>query len=477
MAERSRPLSDLVAAMPSARLVGDGTVLISDVTHDSRAAGQGALFCCIPGAHYDGHLFAAAAVAQGAAALLVQRHLPSLSVPQVEVPDTRAALGPLAAEFWGHPSLKLAVVGVTGTNGKTTVAHMLAAILSAAGRSCQIMGTLSGPRTTPEATDLQRRLALWADEGLDSVVMEVSSHALALGRVDGMHFAAGVFTNLSRDHLDFHGNMSAYFQAKARLFEVGRVDRGVVNLDDPHGRLLRDAAQVPTVGYRAGDATDVETSAQRSTFRWRDHAVAVALGGRHNLLNALAAATAAAELGIGADAIVAGLATMAPVPGRFEPVEAGQPFSVLVDFAHTPDALERVLEAGREMAEASQGRLSVVFGCGGDRDPSKRAPMGAVAERLADVVVITSDNSRHEDPAAIIAEIRSVIAADRATVEADRRRAIRFVLSQSRAGDVVVIAGKGHETTQMTGDKIEPFDDRVVAAQELAALGYVQVTQ
>jgi UDP-N-acetylmuramoyl-L-alanyl-D-glutamate--2,6-diaminopimelate ligase len=463
------PLAALVATLGREVTVhGDlREVQVAQVAYDSRAVRPGALFCCVPGQQMDGHAFAADAVRSGAVALLVEHRL-LLDVVQLQVPNARIAMAVAAAELWGHPSGRLDVVGVTGTNGKTTVAHLVGAILSAAGRPCPVLGTLTGTRTTPEAPDLQAALSGFADGGAAAVAMEVSSHALSLHRVDGVHFALAMFTNLGRDHLDFHGTEAAYFQAKARLFDPDLSSRAVVNLDDPRGRLLRDAAVIPTVGYALANASEIEIGPDGSRFRWRDTAMTVPLAGRHNLSNAVGAATASAELGVSVDDIAAGLATVPPVPGRFESVRAGQLFRVVVDYAHTPDALARVLEAARELTPAP-GRVIAVFGSGGDRDPSKRAPMGQVASRLADLVVLTSDNPRHEDPAGIIAAVKAGLDPARAAlIQPDRRAAIAQALSHARAGDIVVIAGKGHETTQTVGDVELPFDDRIVAAELLA---------
>ncbi|MGD9754687.1 MAG: UDP-N-acetylmuramoyl-L-alanyl-D-glutamate--2,6-diaminopimelate ligase [Acidimicrobiia bacterium] len=469
------PLGDLVAALgPGARRIDppatggptDAGPMIRGITYDSRQVRPGWLFCCVPGAQADGHRFAAEAAERGAVALLVEHRL-GVALPQVEVADSRRAMATVAAAFWGHPSRRLDLIGVTGTNGKTTVTHLLDAVLRAAGRRSEVIGTLSAARTTPEAADLQARLAGFVADGVDSVAMEVSSHALELHRVDDVHFRVAVFTNLTRDHLDFHPSMEAYFQAKARLFTPELAERAVVNLDDPRGRLLRDAAVVPTVGYSLGDATDVVLRPAGTDFRWRGTAMTVRLAGRHNLANALAAATAAAELGIGTDAIAAGIASLERVPGRFEAVDEGQPFTVVVDYAHTPDALERVLGSARETA-AGGGRVLVVFGCGGDRDATKRAPMGEVASRLADVTVLTSDNPRGEPPLSIAEQVRSgVVPGAELIVELDRRRAIALAVRRARPGDVVVIAGKGHETTQTFADRVVDFDDRLVAAEVL----------
>jgi UDP-N-acetylmuramoyl-L-alanyl-D-glutamate--2,6-diaminopimelate ligase len=473
-AERMVPLGDLVGVLGGGAALHDAgqaaARLVRGVTYDSRQVRPGWLFCCVPGASVDGHRFADEAADRGAVALLVQHRL-ATALPQIEVADARAAMARLAAAFWGHPSQQLDVIGVTGTNGKTTVTHLLAAVLSAAGRRAEVIGTLSAARTTPEAADLQAQLADFVERGVDSVAMEVSSHALELHRVDGVQFRLAVFTNLSRDHLDFHPSMEAYFQAKARLFDAERARQAVVNLDDPRGRLLRDAALIPTVGYRLEDATNLRLHAGGSEFHWRGRPMTVRLAGRHNLSNALAAATTAAELGVPLDAIADGLAALAAVPGRFEAVDAGQPFAVVVDYAHTPDALEQVLHSARSMLPAG-GKVLVVFGCGGDRDPTKRAPMGEIASRLADVTVITSDNPRGESPRDIAEQVRSgtMPAAD-VTVETDRRAAIELACRRAGPGDVVVIAGKGHETTQHFADHDVDFDDRLVARAVLRAIG------
>ncbi len=442
-------------------------VEVTAVTHDSRSVGPGALFCCIPGSQVDGHDLAPAAVTAGAVALLCERPL-GLGVPELRVRSVRAAMGPVAAAVHGDPSTQLEVVGVTGTNGKTTTTHLLAAILDAAGRPCGVIGTLTGARTTPEAPELQARLAGFVAEGRRAVAMEVSSHALEQHRVDATTFAVAVFTNLSQDHLDYHGTMEAYFRAKARLFEPGRSARAVVNLDDPYGRLLHDAATIPTTGFSLADATEVELGAQGSRFCWRGSQVRTPLAGRFNLANALAAATAATELGVDVEAVAHGLAAARAVPGRFELVDAGQPFAVVVDYAHTPDGMAQVLVAARELTGPG-GRVLVVFGCGGDRDRAKRPAMGASAAAGADVVVVTSDNPRSEDPHAIIASVRAGIPHDaRPIIEPDRRAAIALALERAVAGDVVVIAGKGHETTQVIGVSCAPFDDRVVARELLS---------
>ncbi len=472
--ERAVSLAELFAVLgPSATLRGvteeqAALQLIRGVTHDSRRVEGDWLFCCVPGSNVDGHGFAEQAVSQGATALLVEHPL-AIDLPQIEVDNVRRAMARVADAFWGRPSRQLSVIGITGTNGKTTVSYMLAAILRAAGRRTEVLGTLSGARTTPESTDLQATLAAFLEAGVEAVAMEVSSHALELHRVDGVWFQTVVFTNLTPDHLDFHPTMEKYFQAKARLFEPQFSQAAVVNLDDPHGRLLRDAALVSTVGYELAEVNGVEFTATGTRFVWRGHPMVLPLAGRHNLSNALAAATVAEQLGLGADLVQAGLANLEPVPGRFESIDAGQPFDVVVDYAHTPDALGQVLESARGMI-APGNRVLVVFGCGGNRDQSKRATMGEVASRLADVVVITNDNPRGETPLEIIEQVRSgAVAGAEVVVEADRRAAIAVAFERAQPGDIVVLAGKGHETSQVFAERTIAFDDRVVARELLTA--------
>jgi UDP-N-acetylmuramoyl-L-alanyl-D-glutamate--2,6-diaminopimelate ligase len=472
---RSLPLAALLDPIEGVEPVGDLATPVTAVTADSRLVVPGALFCCVRGSRADGHDRAPEAVAAGAAALLCDHRL-DLDVPQAVVADPRAALGPVAARFWGDPSHHLDVVGITGTNGKTTSVAMLHAVLVAAGRPAAMIGTLGGggaggvprPPTTPDAPDLQARLAELREDGVTAVAMEVSSHALVQHRVAGTRFAVAVFTNLSRDHLDLHETMEQYFAAKARLFEPDLTERAVVNVDDPRGRLLADAARIPTRPFSLRDASDVEVGLAASTFTWRGRTVRLPLGGLFNVRNALGAATAALELGIGVDAVVEGLGALTPVAGRFEVVEAGPPVTVVVDYAHTPDGLEQLLRAARPVGD---GRLLVVFGCGGERDREKRPVMGAVAATLSDVAVITSDNPRSEDPLVIVEQVRAGARGDaEVVVEPDRRSAIATALQRSRPGDVVVVAGKGHETTQTVGNRVVPFDDRVVAREELDRL-------
>jgi UDP-N-acetylmuramoyl-L-alanyl-D-glutamate--2,6-diaminopimelate ligase len=445
------------------RTAGSMQTAVTMVTHDSRAVGPGAMFCCVRGERANGHDFAAEAVRSGAAALLVDHEL-DLPVSQLVVGDVRRDMGWIAAAVAGHPSRSMKVVGVTGTNGKTTTTHLLAGILAEAGMPCEIIGTLSGARTTPEAPDLQRTLTTAIEAGKTSASIEVSSHALALHRVDGTRFAAGVFTNLGRDHLDVHGTVERYFAAKARLFTSELCDVGVVNLDDVHGRLLADSAEIRLVGFSTDELSDVDVFADRHSYVWRGTPIEVALGGSFNVSNSLAAATTADVLGIDRTAIAEGLRMAPHIPGRFESIDVGQPFSVIVDYAHTPDGLRVALDAARQAAAGK--RVIVVFGCGGDRDREKRPQMGEVASTLADLVVVTSDNPRSEEPSEIVASIISGVPDEyrrRVASDVDRRSAIDEALRAARSGDVVVIAGKGHESTQTIGTKVLPFDDRAVA--------------
>jgi UDP-N-acetylmuramoyl-L-alanyl-D-glutamate--2,6-diaminopimelate ligase len=457
---------------------------VRGVQYDSRRVGPGDLFCCLPGRLVDGHRFAAEAVGRGAVGLLAERFVddpPADRVAQavVALGAVRPAMAWAAAAFHGHPARDLVMAGVTGTNGKTTVTHLLGAILDRAGTPTTVLGTLSGARTTPESPDLQATLAQVRDQARAdgvrrAVAMEVSSHALVQARVDAIEFDVAVFTNLSHDHLDFHGTMDAYFAAKARLFEPGRAARAVVWTDDPFGARLAAEVAVPVVAVGRHQAGAVEADLEGVRFDWRGRRVELALLGSVNVDNALLAAEAAVALGVDPDTVAAGLGAFGRVPGRLEPVAGPDPgpgFTVLVDYAHTPDALRRVLDDARRLATGR--RVLVVFGCGGERDRAKRPLMGAVAVAGADLAVLTSDNPRSEDPEAIVAEVRSgVEAADagRLVVELDRRRAIERALDAARPGDLVVVAGKGHETGQEVGGVTTPFDDAVVAAELLGRL-------
>jgi UDP-N-acetylmuramoyl-L-alanyl-D-glutamate--2,6-diaminopimelate ligase len=445
---------------------------VTAVEFDSRRVRTGALFCCVPGTRTDGHLYATEAMRSGAVALLVERIL-DLDVPQLRVAEgeARTAMAGAATAFFKFPARDLVMAGITGTNGKTTVAQLVRSILIAAGMPTEVIGTLTGERTTPESPDLQAKLAEHRDAGCDAVAMEVSSHALTQHRVDGIVFDVAAFTNLSHDHLDHHHTMEAYFAAKASLFTPDRSRLAVVNVDDPWGeRLARQLPGSEVVAVRRSDAADIELVVGSSSFQWRGHRVTMPLTGVFNVDNALLAA--AASIGVGAtdDAVVEGLSTAVPPPGRMEVVTAGPPFAVVVDFAHTPAGLGVALASARRLVEG--GRVVCLFGCGGDRDADKRSAMGAVVDRLADVAVLTSDNPRSEDPVAIIEAVRSAMGLDvELVVEPDRAKAIEQVMALARTGDVVVLAGKGHETTQVIGDRAVPFDDRVEARRALALLG------
>ncbi len=472
----AEPLATLVEAV-AGELVGDPTTLVTDVTHDSRAVRPGSLFVAVRGATADGHDHAADAVDAGAVALCVEDRLP-LDVPQVVVADTRAALGPLAAARWGHPTRRLTVIGVTGTNGKTTVTHLVAGIAAAAQRTPAVVGTtgvLVGgdrtalPRTTPEATDIQRLAADLVERGVDLLAMEVSSHALALHRVDGVDFDVVAFTNLSRDHLDFHPSMEAYFEAKARLFTWDA--RRVVNVADPAGARIADRHPVAVAVGRDVVAEDVTVAADGASFVLRTPAgsapVRLSIGGGFNVENALVAAGIGHALGWSPEVLAEGLAAAPTVPGRFEPVHAGQGFAVIVDYAHTPEGVRAAIAAARSV---TPGRVLVVVGAGGDRDREKREPMGAAAA-TADVVVLTSDNPRSEDPLAIIAALRDGALGGRAEVRvvADRADAIGVALREATEGDTVLVLGKGHESVQEVDGRTIPFDDRAVARALLEA--------
>ena len=477
-------LHDLLGGVDVLERVGDTDVEIVSVTHDSRQTRPGDLFCCIRGATADGHRFAPEAIDAGASALLVERVL-GLPVPQVRVENVRRAIGRVAAHAVGDPSAAMRVIGITGTNGKTTTTHLIAAIARAAGQAADVIGTLTAERTTPEAPELQRTLAGMRARGVETVAMEVSSHALSQHRVDGTRFASVGFTNLSRDHLDFHGSLEEYFDAKARLFTPEFTGAAAVNVDDAHGPELaaraRDAGMtVRTFALDAEadvriDGIHTDASGGTGTLVAAEGAESIRLPmlGRFNLENAAAAAATALSGGLPFASVVAGLAEATPVKGRMERIDRGQPFTVLVDYAHTPDALEGLVTAGRELAGTS-GRVLVVFGCGGDRDPGKRSEMGRVAGSLGDLVVVTSDNPRSEDPASIAAAVAEGVqtTSSRPVLELDRRDAIRLAIREAGPGDVVLIAGKGHEAGQTTGAATVPFDDSVVAREELESLAW-----
>jgi UDP-N-acetylmuramoyl-L-alanyl-D-glutamate--2,6-diaminopimelate ligase len=465
-------------------LRGDPSALVSDVAYDSRACTAGGLFFCVPGGRSDGHSFAPDAVARGAGVLFVERWLHDGvgGATQVFVPSVREVMGSIAAEFFDRPADRITVVGVTGTNGKTTTTYLMESVFGADGTTAGVIGTTGvriageahpAPRTTPEAPDVHRLLRRMADAGVGAVAMEVSSHGLHQHRVGGIRFSCAIFTNLTQDHLDYHGTMESYFEAKAMLFDGTRAETAVVNSDDEYGRRLL-ARGIGARTFGVGDeaefrATDIEVDASGVRFEVSGTRVVSPLRGVFNVQNCLAAFACARVLGIDGDRIVEGIAGLRGVPGRLEPVETGQPFTVLVDYAHTPDSIENVLRAVRPL---TSGRVIVLLGCGGDRDRGKRPLMGRAATSLADLAIITSDNPRSEDPDAIIAEMVPGARQGGGAfhVDPDRRSAIREALAAASPGDVVVLAGKGHETGQEFADHVVPFDDREVARDELSAL-------
>jgi UDP-N-acetylmuramoyl-L-alanyl-D-glutamate--2,6-diaminopimelate ligase len=503
-------LADLAAVADRARIVGDPEVEVRALAYDSRKVGPGTLFFCVVGEKRDGHEFAAQVIEAGAVALVVEREL-EVAVPQVVVASARAAMAPFAAAFWGDPTAELKVVGVTGTNGKTTTAYLAREILEAAGIQTGLMGTVKQvvggeeepvERTTPEAIDLQETFSRMLAGGDRAVAMEVSSHAMVLHRADAIHFDVAVFTNLTQDHLDFHTDMEDYFQAKRALFAEGGGAPGVriVNVDDPYGHRLAEEFDCLTFSAAGAEAdyraTDIEFDAGGASFtvsinsgpgsrlmgRKPDHTagfrpidsevrVRTGMPGHFNVANALGAFAAANALGVDVETAVAGLAAAARVPGRFELIDEGQGFGVLVDYAHTPDSVENVLRAARPL---TSGRLISVFGAGGDRDKAKRPLMGRAGGVLSDLAIVTSDNPRSEDPEAIVAEVAAGAREGDAEllVEVDRHAAIALALGRAGPGDTVVIAGKGHEQGQeFEGGRKIPFDDREVARAELRKLG------
>jgi UDP-N-acetylmuramoyl-L-alanyl-D-glutamate--2,6-diaminopimelate ligase len=478
-------LDELLAGYDGARIIGDATVEIGDLAYDSRKASPGTLFFCVRGQKADGHEFAPRVVAEGATALVVERELPELAVPQVVVADSRAAMAPLAARFWGDPTAELRMAGVTGTNGKTTTAFLIHEILRAADVRCGLLGTVKQivggvekevERTTPEAIELQSTFRQMLEGGDEACAMEVSSHAMTLHRADAIHFEVALFTNLTQDHLDFHADMEDYFLAKRKLFEM-EPKTAIVNVDDPYGQRLAGEFECVTFSAEGAEADysarDVEFDAAGASFSVGEVQLRTGMPGHFNVANALGAFAAAEAMGVGAEIAAAGLARAARVPGRFEPIDEGQGFSVLVDYAHTPDSLENVLRAARRLTE---GRLIAVFGAGGDRDRDKRPKMGHAGGELADLLIITSDNPRSEDPEAIAAAVAGGASGAEAAAElevvVDRREAIALALGRARPGDTVVIAGKGHEQGQEfeNGRKIA-FDDREVAREEIRKLG------
>ncbi len=479
-----RALVEVLPAVPSLHLTGSAAgVLITGCTHDSRAVQPGDLYAALPGAHSHGADFVAAAIAAGAVAVLTDPAAAQgmSSAPVLVADDPRSVLGDVAAWVHGFPARDLLMLGVTGTNGKTTTAFLLEAGLRAAGRSTGLLGTVSTrvgddelPKTwitNPEATDLQAVLALMRERGVDAVAMEVSSHALTLGRVDGVRFDVAAFTNLSQDHLEFHATMAEYERAKASLFTARRCRHAVVNCADAAGRRILQSIEVPFATFGEDgewQARAVDLRPDGSDFRLvgphGEHRASVQLPGAFNVDNAICAIATLVTAGISVEDAVRGVASAPGVPGRMEKVDAGQPFLAIVDYAHTPDAVSTLLSALRRV---TSGRLIVVLGCGGDRDRSKRPLMAQAAASGADMVVLTSDNPRSEDPLDILAQMRS--GAPDAVVEADRRTAIALAVAQARPGDAVVVAGKGHETGQESGGVVTPFDDRVVLREAVSS--------
>jgi UDP-N-acetylmuramoyl-L-alanyl-D-glutamate--2,6-diaminopimelate ligase len=473
-------LDALIGALAPGDVIGRRPVEILDLAYDTRRVADGTLFFCVPGARVDGHDLAGAAVAAGALALVVERPVEA-DVPQLVVESTRASMAVAADVFFGMPTERLTVAGVTGTNGKTTTSHLLRAILEADGRPTGLVGTVewmvggtsrAAPHTTPEAVDLQRLFREMLDAGDEAVALEASSHGSHYRRLDRVRFDALVFTNLTQDHLDLHGDMDEYFAAKRRLFVGISPPPAAVNVGDPYGRRLADelasAQRAPLVTY--GLRPEAEVRADRldlgprgSSFTAAVIPIETPLLGIFNVENVLGAVAGALLLDVAEEAIAEGVRSVRGVPGRFEGVDEGQGFAVVVDYAHTPGALETVLEAARPLGD---GRLTVVFGAGGDRDRDKRARMGEVARRFADTVVVTSDNPRSEDPLAIVEAIVQGAGTD-VEVDPDRRSAIEATIAAAEPGDVVVIAGKGHEQGQEIAGVVHPFDDREVAREAL----------
>jgi UDP-N-acetylmuramoyl-L-alanyl-D-glutamate--2,6-diaminopimelate ligase len=477
-------LEALIRALQPSDVVGWRHVEITDLAYDEASVVPGALFFCVAGSRADGHDFAPAAVGRGAAALAVERPL-ELPVTQLLVADTRAAMAVAADSFFEQPTRELEVAAVTGTSGKTTTAYLLRAVLEAAGRRTGLVGTVEwvvageprpAPFTTPEAIDLQRLFREMLDRGDHSVALEASSHGATLRRLDRVRFDALVFTNLSQDHLDLHGTMDEYFLAKRSLFIGAQPPPAAVNVGDEHGRRLagelRDSGRAPLVTFGLQDDADVraaelELGPGGSRFRAAGMSLETPLRGLFNVENVLGTIAAGLLLDLDPEAIEEGIASVAGVPGRFEPVDEGQPFAVVVDYSHKPGSLDLVLQEARRLAE---GRVIVVFGAGGERDRGKRPLMGRIAHERADVVIVTSDNPRAEEPLAIIEDILQGAGVD-VEVDPDRRTAIQRAVELAEPGDIVVIAGKGHEQGQEIGGVKYPFDDREVAREALREAG------
>ncbi|MCO1601246.1 UDP-N-acetylmuramoyl-L-alanyl-D-glutamate--2,6-diaminopimelate ligase [Desulfosporosinus nitroreducens] len=494
MPTANKSLTDIISGIEIQASLGDCRVIVRGMSMDSRLVQAGDLYACVPGFQVDGHDFAASAVASGAVALVVERFLP-LDVPQVKVSNVRQVMGTLAAIVYGHPSEQLEMVGVTGTNGKTTITYLIEKIGIKQGKKVGLIGTLGsringrdipGDRTTPEAIEVQKLLGDMVAEGVSLAVMEVSSHALDLGRVAGCEFDTGIFTNLTQDHLDYHKTMEDYLSAKALLFANLKGSKplkkiSILNGDDPAFGELSRASAAPVVSYGINNAVDyraenVEVTPEGVQFQVRFSEsvqdIWFSTPGFFSVYNALAAFAWGVERGYLPSAVAEALGEIPGVPGRFESVRQGQPFQVIVDYAHTPDGLENVVRTARDF---TAGRLLTVFGCGGDRDRTKRPLMGKVASQGSNFLFVTSDNPRTEDPDRIIEEIiTGVSGADYVTLR-DRREAIWRACYLAKPGDTILIAGKGHETYQIFGTEVHPFDDREVAREALRGLGYAQL--
>ena len=473
----------MIRALAPSDVVGARPLEVADLAHDTRSVSAGALFFCVPGTRVDGHDLAWEAVERGAVAVVVEREL-EVGVPQLVVPDVRAAMAVVADAFFGEPTKELELAGVTGTNGKTTTTFLLRSILEAAGQRPGLVGTIEwivggkrrpAPFTTPEAIDLQRLLREMLEAGDLSAAVEASSHGAALRRLDRVRFDVLVFTNLSQDHLDLHGTMEDYFQAKRLLFTGAQPPPAAVNVGDEWGRRLadelRDSHRAPLLTFGLAEPAEVrpeglELAREGSRFRAAGIELETPLRGLFNAENVLGAVAAGLLLDLDEDAIAEGVSLTSGVPGRFEVVDEGQPFTVVVDYSHTPDSLETALAAAHGIAE---GRVVVVFGAGGDRDRGKRPLMGRVAAEGADLVIVTSDNPRSEDPLAIIQDVLQGAGVD-VEIDVDRRSAIRRALDLAEAGDVVLVAGKGHEQGQEEAGVVHPFDDRSVVRKLLAEL-------
>jgi len=493
-------VSSIVTVLEDARLIGDGATALAGITSDSRSVREGFLFAAMRGEHHDGHNFLEGAVRDGAAALLVEEAA-ALPVTQIVVPDTRAVAGRVADEFYGHPADALSLIGVTGTNGKTTTTYLIDSILKRAGLKSGLLGTISyrhggksisASHTTPEAIELHRHLREMVDEGATHCVMEVSSHALAQRRVDGCIFDVGIFTNLTQDHLDYHHTMESYGETKARLFDdlIGDDGWAVVNIDDRWGREMAEGFPHRLLRYTIeGDGGEIRGGERSFTDSGIVAEIDTPVGvvavsspliGEFNLSNIAAAVGCGIALGVEREDIEEGIRSMASVPGRLERVPSPQGFTAFVDYAHTGDALERVLKT---LADVKRGRLITIFGCGGDRDRGKRPVMGRVAVRWSDLTIITSDNPRGEEPLLIIAEIEAGIDGSRRygsgdiptskgyTVIPDRSEAIARAVELAEADDIILVAGKGHEDYQIVGDRRLPFDDRVELSKALDGRG------